>query len=82
MLVELVKMVSKIEETQLRMLENQVDNGGGGAWEYLCLVRKLKVRRSEGSKAVKQRERRARFREDRFHSHSYLGLGSEGPYPV
>ncbi|XVF42157.1 hypothetical protein PTKIN_Ptkin01aG0337300 [Pterospermum kingtungense] len=40
-------MVSKTEETQLNSLENQVDNGGGGAWEYLCLVRKLKVRRPE-----------------------------------
>ncbi|XP_021282402.1 ER membrane protein complex subunit 2 [Herrania umbratica] len=40
-------MVSKTEETQLNSLENQVDNGGGGVWEYLCLVRKLKVRRSE-----------------------------------
>ncbi|KAL4352613.1 hypothetical protein GQ457_06G019610 [Hibiscus cannabinus] len=40
-------MVSETEETQLNSLENQVDNGGGGAWEYLCLVRKLKVRRSE-----------------------------------
>ncbi|KAK8712660.1 hypothetical protein V6N13_147890 [Hibiscus sabdariffa] len=40
-------MVSKTEETQLNSLENQVDNGGGGAWEYLCLVRKLKVRRSD-----------------------------------
>ncbi|PON87116.1 N-terminal acetyltransferase A, auxiliary subunit [Trema orientale] len=40
-------MVTKTEETQLDRLENQVDNGGGGAWEYLCLVRKLKVRRSE-----------------------------------
>ncbi|KAE8010055.1 hypothetical protein FH972_006453 [Carpinus fangiana] len=40
-------MVSKTEETQLSNLESQVDNGGGGAWEYLCLVRKLKVRRSE-----------------------------------
>ncbi|PON73872.1 Signal transduction response regulator [Parasponia andersonii] len=40
-------MVTKTEETQLDRLENQVDNGGGGAWEYLCLIRKLKVRRSE-----------------------------------
>ncbi|KAJ7973460.1 ER membrane protein complex subunit 2 [Quillaja saponaria] len=40
-------MVTKTEETQLNTLENQVDNGGGGAWEYLCLVRKLKVRRSD-----------------------------------
>ncbi|KAK8605198.1 hypothetical protein V6N13_082649 [Hibiscus sabdariffa] len=40
-------MVSKTEETQLNRLENQVDNGGGGAWEYLCLARKLKVRRPE-----------------------------------
>jgi len=31
----------------MTMLENQVDNGGGGAWEYLCLVRKLKLRRSD-----------------------------------
>lgn len=40
-------MVTKTEETQLNRLENQVDNGGGGAWDYLCLVRKLKVRRSQ-----------------------------------
>ncbi|KAL2345776.1 hypothetical protein Fmac_007061 [Flemingia macrophylla] len=40
-------MVTKSEETQLNSLENQVDNGGGGAWEYLCLIRKLKVRRSD-----------------------------------
>jgi tetratricopeptide (TPR) repeat protein len=40
-------MVTKTEETQLNSLENQVDNGGGGAWEYLTLVRKLKVRRSD-----------------------------------
>ncbi|KAL9341702.1 hypothetical protein Peur_065027 [Populus x canadensis] len=39
-------MVTKTEETQLNRLESQVDNGGGGAWEYLCMVRKLKVRRS------------------------------------
>ena len=40
-------MVSKTEEAQVNSLENQVDNGGGGAWEYLCLVRKLKLRRSD-----------------------------------
>lgn len=40
-------MVTKTEEEQLIRLENQVDNGGGGAWEYLCLVRKLKLRRSD-----------------------------------
>ena len=40
-------MVTKTEETELNRLEIQVDNGGGGAWEYLCLVRKLKVRRSD-----------------------------------
>ncbi|KAJ1377452.1 hypothetical protein SESBI_48884 [Sesbania bispinosa] len=40
-------MVTKTEETQLNRLENQVDNGSGGAWEYLCLVRKLKVLRSD-----------------------------------
>ncbi|XP_057439466.1 uncharacterized protein LOC130731257 [Lotus japonicus] len=40
-------MVTKTEETQLNRLENQVDNAGGGAWEYLSLVRKLKVRRSD-----------------------------------
>lgn len=39
--------MTKTEETQLTQLENQVENGGGGVWEYLCLVRKLKVRRSE-----------------------------------
>lgn len=40
-------MVTKTEETQLNRLESQVDNAGGGAWEYLSLVRKLKVRRSD-----------------------------------
>ncbi|KAI8555936.1 hypothetical protein RHMOL_Rhmol05G0214500 [Rhododendron molle] len=40
-------MVSKTEEARVAVLENQVDNGGGGAWEYLCLVRKLKLRRSD-----------------------------------
>lgn len=40
-------MVSKTEEEELRRLESQVENGGGGAWEYLCLVRKLKLRRSD-----------------------------------
>ncbi|KAL0927579.1 hypothetical protein M5K25_001763 [Dendrobium thyrsiflorum] len=40
-------MVGATEEARLNQLENQVDNGGGGAWEYLCLVRKLKARRSE-----------------------------------
>lgn len=39
-------MVSKTEESEVNKLENQVDNGGGGAWEYLSLVRKLKLRRS------------------------------------
>lgn len=38
-------MVSKTEEEEVKQLENQVDNGGGGAWEYLSLVRKLKLRR-------------------------------------
>ncbi|KAL3633134.1 hypothetical protein CASFOL_026118 [Castilleja foliolosa] len=40
-------MVSKIEEEEVYRLENQVENGGGGAWEYLCLVRKFKLRRSD-----------------------------------
>ena len=40
-------MVTKTEERELNQLENQVENGGGGVWEYLYLVRKLKVRRSE-----------------------------------
>lgn len=39
--------MTKTEETELNRLENQVDNGGGGTWEYLCLVRKLRVRRSD-----------------------------------
>lgn len=40
-------MAVAVEEAQLNQLEIQADNGGGGAWEYLCLVRKLKARRSE-----------------------------------
>lgn len=39
--------MSKADEAELNRLETQVDNGGGGVWEYLCLVRKLKVRRSD-----------------------------------
>lgn len=40
-------MVGAAEESKLNRLESQVDNGGGGTWEYLCLVRKLKARRSD-----------------------------------
>uniref|UniRef100_A0A251SPE3 Uncharacterized protein n=1 Tax=Helianthus annuus TaxID=4232 RepID=A0A251SPE3_HELAN len=40
-------MVTKKEQSQLQQLENQVENSGGGAWEYLSLVRKLKLRRSD-----------------------------------
>ncbi|MCL7044605.1 hypothetical protein MKW94_002433 [Papaver nudicaule] len=40
-------MVGATEAVELNRLENQVDNGGGGDWEYLCLVRKFKVRRSD-----------------------------------
>uniref|UniRef100_A0A7N0TA71 ER membrane protein complex subunit 2 n=1 Tax=Kalanchoe fedtschenkoi TaxID=63787 RepID=A0A7N0TA71_KALFE len=40
-------MVTKTEQSELSRLESQVENGGGGAWEYLCLIRKLKVRRSD-----------------------------------
>ncbi|XXG65255.1 hypothetical protein AAC387_Pa05g3005 [Persea americana] len=31
-------MVGAAEETQLKRLELEVENGGGGAWDYLCLV--------------------------------------------
>lgn len=40
-------MVTKSEQLELKRLESQVEHGGGGAWEYLCLVRKLKIRRSD-----------------------------------
>ncbi|KAG6505649.1 hypothetical protein ZIOFF_038014 [Zingiber officinale] len=40
-------MVGAEEAARLDRLEIQVENGGGGAWEYLCLVRKLKPRRSD-----------------------------------
>ncbi|KMS95828.1 hypothetical protein BVRB_004830 [Beta vulgaris subsp. vulgaris] len=40
-------MVTKLDEAELKRLESQVEHGGGGAWEYLCLVRKLKIRRSD-----------------------------------
>nr|ACH63227.1 O-linked GlcNAc transferase-like protein [Rheum australe] len=40
-------MVTKSEEAELNRLESQAEHGGGGAWEYLSLVRKLKVRRSD-----------------------------------
>ncbi|KAK9697213.1 hypothetical protein RND81_08G021900 [Saponaria officinalis] len=39
-------MVTKLDEAELNRLESQVENGGGGAWDYLSLVRKLKIRRS------------------------------------
>ncbi|XP_078177801.1 uncharacterized protein LOC144572211 [Carex rostrata] len=38
---------SASEAAQLNQLEEQATHGGGGAWEYLCLVRRLKVRRPE-----------------------------------
>jgi hypothetical protein len=38
---------SASEAAQLDRLEDQAAHGGGGSWEYLCLVRRLKVRRSE-----------------------------------
>ncbi|URD72282.1 Tetratricopeptide repeat protein [Musa troglodytarum] len=40
-------MVGASEAARMERLESQVENGGGGAWEYLCLVRKLKARRSD-----------------------------------
>lgn len=40
-------MVGAAEDVHLNRLESQVENGGGGAWEYLCLVKKLKVRGSD-----------------------------------
>ncbi|KAG5626327.1 hypothetical protein H5410_011545 [Solanum commersonii] len=40
-------MVTRTEEEEVNRLENQVENGGGGVWEYLCLVHKLKLRRSD-----------------------------------
>ncbi|KAK3012741.1 hypothetical protein RJ639_008286 [Escallonia herrerae] len=40
-------MVSKTEEAEVNRLESQADNGGGGEWEYLSLVRKLKLRRPD-----------------------------------
>ncbi|KAJ6805790.1 ER membrane protein complex subunit 2-A-like [Iris pallida] len=40
-------MVGAAEEAKLERLESQVENGGGGAWEYLSLVSSLKARRSD-----------------------------------
>lgn len=39
-------MVGVSEERELDKLEQQVEEGGGGVVDYLSLVRKLKVRRS------------------------------------
>jgi len=33
------------EEARLLRLEEQAEHGGGGAWEYLCLARRLRARR-------------------------------------
>lgn len=35
------------EANLVERLESQAEHGGGGVWEYLCLVRKLKLRRSD-----------------------------------
>ncbi|KAL5199724.1 hypothetical protein ABZP36_020927 [Zizania latifolia] len=35
------------DEARLLRLEEQAEHGGGGAWEYLCLVRKLRARRPD-----------------------------------
>eukprot|EP00252_Welwitschia_mirabilis_P023942 TRINITY_DN6910_c0_g1_i2.p1 TRINITY_DN6910_c0_g1~~TRINITY_DN6910_c0_g1_i2.p1 ORF type:complete len:304 (-),score=68.09 TRINITY_DN6910_c0_g1_i2:341-1252(-) len=40
-------MVGVLEEKKLNHLELEVDNNKGDVWQYLCLVKKLKVRRSE-----------------------------------
>lgn len=68
------KMVSKTEEEQVNRLESQVDNGGGGAWEYLSLVRKLKLRRSD--KVLKHGLSLLNDRKSRS------ALGSEGIHPA
>ncbi|CAD5332916.1 unnamed protein product [Arabidopsis thaliana] len=65
------EMVTKTEETQLNQLEIQVDNGGGGTWEYLCLVRNLKVRRSEkvlkhGSSILNDQKKRSALGPDEW----------------
>ena len=33
------------DEARLPRLEEQAEHGGGGAWEYLCLARRLRARR-------------------------------------
>uniref|UniRef100_A0A0D9VBN9 ER membrane protein complex subunit 2 n=1 Tax=Leersia perrieri TaxID=77586 RepID=A0A0D9VBN9_9ORYZ len=35
------------DEARLLRLEEQAEHGGGGAWEYLCLARRLRARRPE-----------------------------------
>ncbi|KAG8058005.1 hypothetical protein GUJ93_ZPchr0002g25151 [Zizania palustris] len=35
------------DEARLLRLEEQAGHGGGGAWEYLCLARKLRARRPD-----------------------------------
>ncbi|KMZ57720.1 Tetratricopeptide repeat protein [Zostera marina] len=40
-------MVGAKEANLVERLESQAEHGGGGVWEYLCLVRKLKLRRSD-----------------------------------
>lgn len=44
--ISILAMVGASEERELERLEKQVEEGGGGVVEYLSLVRKLKVRRS------------------------------------
>lgn len=33
------------DEARLLRLEEQAEHGGGGAWDYLCLARRLRARR-------------------------------------
>lgn len=73
-------MVGAAEETQLKRLELEVENGGGGAWDYLCLVRKLKVRRSHnvlkyGLPIVKDPNLRSKLGNDGHFSLISLSLG-------
>ncbi|GAB2218790.1 hypothetical protein Drorol1_Dr00002022 [Drosera rotundifolia] len=74
-------MVCKAEQTELNRLESQVDHGGGGAWEYLTLIRKLKVRRSDdvvkyGSPILNDPKKRSALGDDEWTLYEQVAIAA------
>lgn len=74
-------MVGALEEAELKRLESQVENGGGGEWDYLCLLRKLKIRRSDnvlkfGLPILDNSSRRSKLGDDEWTLYEQVALAA------